>query len=233
MTEVEAKSEAPSEPTESETKEVSSPEQKSEEEKSVKSEEKNDTESVTLSSESKDKVIFLSADEAKVPSKVTLDEASADDGPPGLIMANGEINWNCPCLGGMAVGPCGVEFREAFSCFHYSTADPKGSDCIEKFADMQVCMAQYPELYDKKDEPDPNETEAKPAAEGEAAAAATNNDDKTEAAADSSEQKSDTSLRTPSSEESEKPANLIASEPSPPSPTPSSESSSPSPTPSS
>eukprot|EP00088_Acartia_fossae_P066355 TRINITY_DN8222_c0_g1_i15.p1 TRINITY_DN8222_c0_g1~~TRINITY_DN8222_c0_g1_i15.p1 ORF type:complete len:231 (+),score=67.43 TRINITY_DN8222_c0_g1_i15:50-742(+) len=230
MTEVEAKSEAPSEPTESETKEVSSPEQKSEEEKSVKSEEKNDTESVTLSSESKDKVIFLSADEAKVPSKVTLDEASADDGPPGLIMANGEINWNCPCLGGMAVGPCGVEFREAFSCFHYSTADPKGSDCIEKFADMQVCMAQYPELYDKKDEPDPNETDAKPAAEGEAA---TNNDDKTESAADSSEQKSDTSLRTPSSEESEKPANLIASEPSPPSPTPSSESSSPSPTPSS
>ena len=31
-------------------------------------------------------------------------------------------------------------FRDAFSCFHYSTADPKGSDCIEKFADMQVCM---------------------------------------------------------------------------------------------
>jgi len=46
---------------------------------------------------------------------------------------------------------CFLNFREAFSCFHYSTADPKGSDCIEKFADMQVCMQGYPELYDKSE----------------------------------------------------------------------------------
>lgn len=38
---------------------------------------------------------------------------------PGLILESGDINWNCPCLGGMATGPCGVEFRDAFSCFHY------------------------------------------------------------------------------------------------------------------
>merc|ERR1712156_280976 len=68
-------------------------------------------------------------------------------GPPGLILPNGEINWNCPCLGGMAMGPCGVEFREAFSCFHYSEAEPKGSDCIEKFVGMQECMSAHPEVY--------------------------------------------------------------------------------------
>lgn len=70
----------------------------------------------------------------------------------GLILPSGEINWNCPCLGGMASGPCGAEFREAFSCFHYSQAEPKGSDCIEKFRDMQMCMSDYPEIYPPKEE---------------------------------------------------------------------------------
>lgn len=45
----------------------------------------------------------------------------------------GEINWDCPCLGGMADGPCGVEFKAAFSCFVYSKEEPKGMDCIDKF----------------------------------------------------------------------------------------------------
>ena len=76
--------------------------------------------------------------------------AENQDTPPGLILPNGDINWNCPCLGGMAVGPCGVEFREAFSCFHYSQEEPKGKECLEKFADMQQCMKQYPELYEEK-----------------------------------------------------------------------------------
>jgi len=45
----------------------------------------------------------------------------------------GEINWDCPCLGGMATGPCGDEFKAAFSCFVYSKEEPKGVDCIENF----------------------------------------------------------------------------------------------------
>lgn len=45
----------------------------------------------------------------------------------------GEINWDCPCLGGMAHGPCGEDFKAAFSCFVYSTEEPKGMDCVEKF----------------------------------------------------------------------------------------------------
>lgn len=45
----------------------------------------------------------------------------------------GEINWDCPCLGGMAHGPCGEEFKAAFSCFVYSKEEPKGMDCIDRF----------------------------------------------------------------------------------------------------
>lgn len=59
----------------------------------------------------------------------------------------GEINWDCQCLGGMAHGPCGPQFREAFSCFVYSDQEPKGMDCIEKFQGMQECFKEHPEVY--------------------------------------------------------------------------------------
>ncbi|KIO31277.1 hypothetical protein M407DRAFT_36431, partial [Tulasnella calospora MUT 4182] len=59
----------------------------------------------------------------------------------------GEINWDCPCLGGMAHGPCGPQFREAFSCFVYSEQEPKGVDCVEKFKAMQDCFRAHPETY--------------------------------------------------------------------------------------
>jgi len=47
----------------------------------------------------------------------------------------------------MAHGPCGEEFKAAFSCFVYSTDEPKGMDCIEKFKGMQDCFRQYPDVY--------------------------------------------------------------------------------------
>lgn len=75
-----------------------------------------------------------------------------DDEMEGLIKANGKINWDCPCLQGMAYGPCGEQFKAAFSCFHYSEADPKGSDCIPQFRDMQECFVKYPEIYGKDDD---------------------------------------------------------------------------------
>ncbi|KAI5634727.1 CHCH domain-containing protein [Phthorimaea operculella] len=91
----------------------------------------------------KDIVMIALKEELSIPSKVTLPEPEP---APGLIMPDGSINWGCPCLGGMATGPCGTQFRDAFSCFHYSEADPKGSDCYEKFSVMQECMSNYPEL---------------------------------------------------------------------------------------
>ena len=48
-----------------------------------------------------------------------FDPNNYDPKTVGPILPNGEINWECPCLGGAAHGPCGTEFRQAFSCFHY------------------------------------------------------------------------------------------------------------------
>ncbi|CAK9785145.1 unnamed protein product [Cutaneotrichosporon oleaginosum] len=76
----------------------------------------------------------------------------------------GEINWDCPCLGGMATGPCGEEFKAAFSCFVYSEAEPKGIDCVEKFKAMQDCFREHPDVYgeeDVEDETDEPPTETK------------------------------------------------------------------------
>lgn len=101
----------------------------------------------------KDKVIFVTREDHEKPSTIKLPD-DPDDDRPGLILPNGDINWSCPCLGGMATGPCGAQFREAFSCFHYSTNETKGSECFEHFRSMQQCMAQYPNLYpvDKDDD---------------------------------------------------------------------------------
>ncbi|KAB8336686.1 hypothetical protein FH972_020997 [Carpinus fangiana] len=70
----------------------------------------------------------------------------------------GEINWDCPCLGGMAHGPCGPQFREAFSCFVYSKEDPKGIDCIDRFKGMQDCFRLHPDIYGAEltDDEDPS-----------------------------------------------------------------------------
>ncbi|ORZ15288.1 P-loop containing nucleoside triphosphate hydrolase protein [Absidia repens] len=73
----------------------------------------------------------------------------------------GEINWDCPCLGGMAQGPCGEQFKAAFSCFVYSEAEPKGFDCVEKFKNMQDCFREHPDIYgDEIDDDDEEETAA-------------------------------------------------------------------------
>jgi len=85
----------------------------------------------------KDTIIFATKEDHQSPSKVEL---SPPEPSPGLIFPDGSVNWNCPCLGGMATGPCGVEFRESFTCFHYSKEEPKGMECSEKFTAMWACM---------------------------------------------------------------------------------------------
>lgn len=109
--------------------------------------------------EGKDKVIFVTKEEHAAPSNAELVEEDPNDPyeERGLILPNGEINWNCPCLGGMASGPCGTEFKDAFSCFHYSKEEVKGSECLEQFKAMQECMQRFPELYPQEDEEAPQE----------------------------------------------------------------------------
>ncbi|XP_040060566.1 coiled-coil-helix-coiled-coil-helix domain containing 4b [Gasterosteus aculeatus] len=104
--------------------------------------------------EGKDRIIFVTKEDHASPSSAELVEEDPNDPyeERGLILPSGEINWNCPCLGGMASGPCGTEFKDAFSCFHYSKEEVKGSDCLENFRAMQECMQRYPELYPQEDE---------------------------------------------------------------------------------
>lgn len=64
----------------------------------------------------------------------------------------GEINWDCPCLGGMAHGPCGDEFKSAFSCFVYSTEEPKGMDCIDKFQYVKGRRIELPGSGDSSED---------------------------------------------------------------------------------
>merc|ERR1712004_12423 len=101
----------------------------------------------------KDRYMFVTEEDYNEPAKAIFDDDDLDD-RPGLILENGDINWNCPCLGGMATGPCGPQFREAFSCFHFSEEDPKGSECYDQFKTMQDCMLQHGDLYDKYNKDD-------------------------------------------------------------------------------
>lgn len=104
--------------------------------------------------------------EATAPgSPEALEEEASEQG--AFNEETGEINWDCPCLGGMAYGPCGEQFRAAFSCFVFSQEDPKGVDCIEHFKTMQNCFREHPEIYGA--ELDEDEDGAAEGVEGEAA----------------------------------------------------------------
>lgn len=59
----------------------------------------------------------------------------------------------------MAQGPCGEEFKAAFSCFVYSDAEPKGLDCVEKFKGMQDCFRRHPDVYGDEIDDDDDEDE--------------------------------------------------------------------------
>ncbi|XP_006873863.1 PREDICTED: mitochondrial intermembrane space import and assembly protein 40-like [Chrysochloris asiatica] len=113
--------------------------------------------------EGKDRIMLVTKEDHETPSNEELvaDDPSDPYEEHGLILPNGDINWNCLCLGGMASGHCGVQFKSAFSCFHYSTEDVKGSDCVKQFRAMQECMQKYLHLYPQDDDDDDNEEDKK------------------------------------------------------------------------
>lgn len=91
-----------------------------------------------------------SLDETTKPPSTNVEPEPEPDGAGTAGAFNpvtGEINWDCPCLGGMAHGPCGPQFREAFSCFVFSEEEPKGINCVEKFKAMQDCFREHPDVY--------------------------------------------------------------------------------------
>ncbi|ODV94881.1 hypothetical protein PACTADRAFT_50732 [Pachysolen tannophilus NRRL Y-2460] len=107
-----------------------------------------------ISSDAEGKELPKEATDKEISTPKTSSEDSVNEEDHSQAAAynpeTGEINWDCPCLGGMAHGPCGEEFKAAFACFVYSEADPKGIDCIEKFKNMQNCFRKYPEVYSEE-----------------------------------------------------------------------------------
>lgn len=109
----------------------------------------------------KDKLIFATRADHEIPSKYELPPALPNEKRPGIVLDNGDINWNCPCLGGMAYGPCGHEFRQFFTCLHKNQGDDesmKAQECYPKFAVMKECMSQFPKLYPPTEDDDLTET---------------------------------------------------------------------------
>ncbi|KAG2345599.1 hypothetical protein BDR05DRAFT_960553 [Suillus weaverae] len=115
----------------------------------------------TEETSSETSVPVLDEDADNTPPSAPVEAPSEEQQSGGAYNpVTGEINWDCPCLGGMAHGPCGPEFREAFSCFVYSEKEPKGIDCVEKFKAMQTCFREHPDVYgdeimDDDDEEEP------------------------------------------------------------------------------
>ncbi|ABN67726.1 predicted protein [Scheffersomyces stipitis CBS 6054] len=134
---------------------------------------------VDIVSEDEGKVIEEVVDIEVTPEEVTetvvervsedagAEEADGQESYEGAAYnpETGEINWDCPCLGGMAHGPCGEEFKEAFACFVYSETEPKGIDCIKKFEAMRSCFKKYPEHYKEELYEDSEETSELPSKE--------------------------------------------------------------------
>lgn len=93
-----------------------------------------------------DKIFFISKeDEDKLVDEMPPPEELTPTG--GAVGPDGEIDWDCPCLGPMTKPPCGDVFKTAFSCFVNSESEIKGSECIEQFKAMRECVGQHPEVY--------------------------------------------------------------------------------------
>lgn len=151
-------SESDAEEPQSSEQESDEPEQEQEQEQEHISEEQPTKEETVTSTDAhqtdKDIESAQEIQKAEEEQLAPTDEEAKQEG--AYNPDTGEINWDCPCLGGMAHGPCGEEFKAAFSCFVYSEAEPKGIDCVEKFQHMQDCFREHPEHYAEqiKDEED-------------------------------------------------------------------------------
>lgn len=129
----------------------------------------------------KDQVIFV----APGASGGSADSGSGDSSAQAYDPETREINWDCPCLGGMANGPCGPQFRDAFSCFVHSESEPKGADCVDLFRTMQECFREHPEVYQAELQYDEDAAEDNDNMDAESHAPASDDQEKTSSSATS------------------------------------------------
>ncbi|WOL16882.1 mitochondrial intermembrane space import and assembly protein 40 [Canna indica] len=75
--------------------------------------------------------------------------ASTENDSEESLEAKAQRALECPCVAGLRKGPCGAQFSEAFVCFIKSTAEEKGSDCVNPFVALQNCIKAYPDAFSK------------------------------------------------------------------------------------
>ncbi|XP_074286815.1 mitochondrial intermembrane space import and assembly protein 40 homolog [Silene latifolia] len=67
----------------------------------------------------------------------------------------------CPRIADLRKGPCGNQFSEAFLCFLKSSAEEKGSDCVNPFVALQNCVKANPNAFPKDVDEDEEVSEKK------------------------------------------------------------------------
>nr|GEW32746.1 mitochondrial intermembrane space import and assembly protein 40 homolog [Tanacetum cinerariifolium] len=113
------------------------------------------------------------------PKREDTSSVSSDKSPPSMesllaeATAFGDVDENasleekaqkaleCPCIQNLKKGPCGPQFTDAFKCFLMSTAEEKGSDCVQPFVALQKCIQTNPNAF-PKDVLENDEAEAVP-----------------------------------------------------------------------
>ncbi|THU67161.1 hypothetical protein C4D60_Mb05t21730 [Musa balbisiana] len=75
--------------------------------------------------------------------------ATGDDDSEESLEEKAQRALKCPCVADLRKGPCGVQFSEAFVCFIKSTAEEKGSDCVNPFVALQNCIKANPDAFTK------------------------------------------------------------------------------------
>ncbi|XP_075520330.1 mitochondrial intermembrane space import and assembly protein 40 homolog isoform X1 [Primulina tabacum] len=91
--------------------------------------------------------------------------AYGDDDENQSLEAKAEKALECPCIADLRNGPCGTQFSDAFVCFLKSTAEEKGSDCVNPFVALQKCIKANPNAFSKdilEDEEIKNEEKPSP-----------------------------------------------------------------------
>lgn len=81
-----------------------------------------------------------------------LAEATAfgNEDESASLEAKAQKALECPCIQNLRSGPCGSQFSEAFLCFMKSTAEEKGSDCVQPFVALQKCIQTNPDAFPKE-----------------------------------------------------------------------------------
>ncbi|XP_076903086.1 mitochondrial intermembrane space import and assembly protein 40 homolog [Bidens hawaiensis] len=105
------------------------------------------------------------ATESPVPDPKSDHSSSSSSSPPSMesllaeataygnedenlsLEAKAQKALECPCIQNLRTGPCGSQFSEAFLCFMKSTAEEKGSDCVNPFVALQKCIQTNPNAF--------------------------------------------------------------------------------------